>query len=80
MKTTISVPDDVLRQADRFARRAKKSRSQLFSEAVREYLQRHSPDDVTPAMNRAVDEVQPRRKDASFVALAARRSLLATEW
>ena len=41
MKTAISIPDDVFQGAERLARRTKKSRSQLFSDAVREYISRH---------------------------------------
>jgi predicted transcriptional regulator len=36
MKTAISIPDDVFAGAGRLARRTKKSRSQLFRDAVRE--------------------------------------------
>ncbi len=42
MKTAISIPDDVFKVAERLARRTKKSRSQLFSDAVREYVARHA--------------------------------------
>jgi len=80
MKTAISVPDDVFRDAERFARRTRTSRSQLFSDAVREYLLRHSPDDVTAAMDRVLEEVQPQPEETRFAAVAARRSLLATDW
>ena len=45
MKTAISIPDDVFERAERLARHTKKSRSQLFSEAVREYVARHAPDE-----------------------------------
>ncbi|HPS77196.1 MAG TPA: hypothetical protein PLS53_03470 [Thermoanaerobaculaceae bacterium] len=52
MKAAISIPDSIFREAERFARESRKSRSQLFSEAVAEYLARHTPDAVTEAMNR----------------------------
>lgn len=77
MKTAVSIPDDVFRETERLARRTKKSRSRLFSEA-REYLGRHAADEVTEAMNRVVDEIG-RRPD-EFVSLAARRVLERTEW
>ena len=44
MKTAISLPEDIFVQADRLARRLRKSRSQLYREAVAEYLARHDPD------------------------------------
>jgi predicted transcriptional regulator len=78
MKTAISIPDDIFEGAERFARRTKKSRSQLFSDAVREYLARHAPDEVTDAMDRLCHELgQPKDK---FVSAAARRVLERSEW
>ncbi|MGA3023515.1 MAG: ribbon-helix-helix protein, CopG family [Bryobacteraceae bacterium] len=78
MKTAISIPDDVFQGAERLARRTKKSRSQLFSDAVREYVARHDPDEVTEAMNRVCDEIGDT-SDA-FVSAAARRLLEQVEW
>ncbi|MBI2494622.1 MAG: ribbon-helix-helix protein, CopG family [Candidatus Rokubacteria bacterium] len=77
MKTTISLPDDVFRAAERHARRARKSRSQLYAEALAEYLSRHAPDDVTAAMNHVMDQL-PERTDP-FVTAAARRILERSE-
>jgi metal-responsive CopG/Arc/MetJ family transcriptional regulator len=78
MKTAVSLPDHVFEAAERQARRAKKSRSQLYAEALSEYLARHAPDEVTEAMNRVVDQVgeTPDR----FASEAARRILERTEW
>jgi len=78
MKTAISVPNDVFRAAESHARRAKKSRSQLYTEAMTEYLARHSPDEVTEAMNRVIAELgQPKDQ---FVSRAVRHVLERTEW
>jgi hypothetical protein len=53
MKTAVSIPDDdVFKGAEELARRTTKSRSQLFSDAVREYPARHAAEDVTDAMDR----------------------------
>ena len=78
MKTAISISDSVFAQTDRFARRVKKSRSKVVSEALQEYLARHSPDEVTEAMNRAMDTIS----DASepLVNGASRRVLRQVEW
>jgi metal-responsive CopG/Arc/MetJ family transcriptional regulator len=78
MKTAVSLPDALFRAADRHALRAGKSRSKLYAEAITEYLSRHSPDDVTEAMNRVVDEL-PRERDR-FVEAAARSVLRRIEW
>ena len=78
MKTAVSIPDDVFRDAERLARRTRKSRSQLFSDALREYVARHAPDDVTDSMNRVCDELG--QATDGFVSSAARRVLERSEW
>ena len=57
MKTAISLPDRVFKEAERFARRQKKSSSQLYAEALAEYLARHAPNDITEAMNSVCDHL-----------------------
>lgn len=78
MKTAISIPDDVFQAAERHARRMGKSRSQLYAEALEEYLTRHTPDEITEAMNQVMDQVGASAD--LFLAGAARRSLERTEW
>jgi metal-responsive CopG/Arc/MetJ family transcriptional regulator len=78
MKTAISVPDRIFRAAERHALRAKKSRSQLYAEAVAEYLARHAPDEVTEAMNRVADEIETRAD--AFVASAAHQTFERVDW
>ncbi len=77
MKTAVSIPDEVFEGAERLARRTKRSRSRLFSDALKEYLARHAPDEVTEAMNKACAEIGDA-KDA-FVSSAARRALEQSE-
>jgi metal-responsive CopG/Arc/MetJ family transcriptional regulator len=78
MKTAVSIPDDLFTRAERLAKRNNKSRSQVFSDALREYLSRHTPDEVTEAMDRVVDEVGHQSDE--FVASAARHMLRRIEW
>jgi predicted transcriptional regulator len=78
MKTAISLPDEVFAQAERLARRLKKSRSQLYREAVVEYLARREGDAVTEAMNRVVEQV--RGESRAFTNAAARQTLEHVEW
>jgi len=78
MKTAVSIPDEVFEGAERLARRTKKSRSRLFSDALKEYLARHTPDEVTEAMNRACSEIGAGKDP--FVSTAARRVLERSEW
>jgi hypothetical protein len=78
MKTAISVPDDVFEKAERLARRMRKSRSQLYSHALDEYVARHAPDRVTEAMDRVCAKLgQPTD---SFVSTASRRILERSDW
>jgi metal-responsive CopG/Arc/MetJ family transcriptional regulator len=78
MKTAVSIPDDVFQEAERLARHLKKSRSQLYSHALREYVARHSEDDVTEAINKVCDEVGA--EGDAFALAAGRRTLKRTEW
>jgi len=78
MKTAVSIPDDLFELAEELARTTKKSRSQIFSKALREYVARHDPDAVTEALDRVVDEAgQP---SDTFVSNVARRTLEHTNW
>lgn len=82
MKTAVSIPDDVFEKAERLARRVRRSRSAVFSAALREYVARHAPEEVTEAMDRvcgAIDGESDGESDG-FHALAARRVLERTEW
>ena len=78
MKTAISLPDEVFQQAERLARRLKKSRSELYREAVAEYVARHDPEAITEAVDRVAEQVDSR-PDA-FSSAAARQILERTEW
>jgi metal-responsive CopG/Arc/MetJ family transcriptional regulator len=78
MKTAVSLPDDIYQRAERLARRSGKSRSQLYSEALKEYVARHGSEEITEAMDQACRELgQP---EADFPSAAARRVLQRAEW
>jgi metal-responsive CopG/Arc/MetJ family transcriptional regulator len=78
MKTAISLPDALFAEADRLAKRLGTSRSELYRDAVAEYIARRSPDAVTDAMNRVVDAVGA--EPDAFVQAVARRVLRGTTW
>jgi metal-responsive CopG/Arc/MetJ family transcriptional regulator len=80
MKTAISLPDALFRAAERQAKRAQKSRSQLYAEALAEYLARHAPDEVTEAMNRVVERLGGASEADPFVRAAGRRVFERTQW
>jgi len=81
MKTAISIPDEVFAEAEHLAKSQKKSRSQLYADAIREYINRHDPDEITESWNRLYND--PEAADAeldAFVDEAARRVLKNVEW
>jgi hypothetical protein len=78
MKTAISIPDEVFRDAERAAKRLGVTRSELFTRAVREYLGERHDGAVTASYDAAFsdgeDDVEAFRREA------ARRALLSVEW
>lgn len=78
MKTAVSIPDDVFEKAERLARRMKKSRSELFGNALNEYIARHAPDQVTETMNQVCAEIGS--EPDAFATAASRRILERSDW
>ena len=78
MKTAISIPDDIYSEAEQLARSRRKSRSQLYAEAVREYLARHDPEAITDTLNRVCEALDPGIDPA--VSAAGQRLLERVEW
>jgi predicted transcriptional regulator len=78
MKIAVSVPDDVFQEAEELARRMRRSRSEVYSRALAEYIARHAPDRVTEAMDRVVAEVGEPADE--FVGVASRRVLKRSDW
>jgi predicted DNA-binding protein len=78
MKTAVSIPDEIYERAEQLAKRGGRSRSDLYSTALKEYIERHAPEDVTDAMNRVCDAIGGERD--GFVTAVARRVLERTEW
>ena len=79
MKTAVSVPDDLFAQADRLARRSRRSRSEVYSAALREYIARHAPDEVTAGLDAVLADLGEPGPDA-FAGRAASRTLASAEW
>ena len=60
------------------ARHLKKSRSELYREAVEEYVARHDPDAITEAMDRVAEQLDTR--PVGFSSAAARLTLEQSDW
>ena len=78
MKTGVAIPDDIVRDAIRLARKLGKPRRQILREALAEYEVRHDADTIREALDRLCAAEDSNLDPA--VAEAARRILRETEW
>lgn len=78
MKIAISIPDAVFEAAERLAARLGKSRSQLYAEAVTEYLADHRADAVTEKLD-AVYSMETSAPDRALETMQ-RRSMDDEQW
>jgi len=78
MKVAVSIPDTVFEETEQLARRMKRTRSDIYSRALAEYVARHAPDRVTEGLNRALAEIQEPLDE--FARAAAHRVLRRSRW
>ncbi|MGI8542509.1 MAG: ChpI protein [Aridibacter sp.] len=57
MKTAISIKDDLFQRAEKFAKEEKLSRSQLYSDALKEYLKKREKDKLIAKINEVCEKV-----------------------
>jgi hypothetical protein len=68
----------VFEEADRLAERLGKTRSQLYTEAMVAFLNRHDPDTITKRLNEVWDSIS--EPGDRFVKETSRRILEQVEW
>lgn len=78
MKTAISIPDPLFQAAEEFAQEQGLSRSELYAQALQEYLRRRRYYGITAALDQ-VYAVEDSQLDPAFVA-AQSRILPKDEW
>jgi hypothetical protein len=78
MKTAISIPDPIFELAEKTARKMKLSRSELYSQALAEFLSKRQPEKVTQALNE-VYELESSSVDRPLE-MMQRSSLPEEEW
>ena len=78
MKTAVSIPNDLFDDAERLAKTFKKFPHQLYTHALREYVARHAPDNVTDTLNEVCSEVGDELD--GFISSASRRTLGRSKW
>jgi metal-responsive CopG/Arc/MetJ family transcriptional regulator len=81
MKTAISLPDELFNEVEQLVRRTKRPRSEVYAEALREYMARHAPEDeTTRQMNEALEAAGDFDEDLRFLEAAAAEVIRKTEW
>lgn len=78
MKTAISIPDDIFKAADNYAKSHGVSRSQLYANAVALFLEQHPSDHITKKLNK-VYASQSAKLDNSLATMQF-TSLEKEEW
>jgi Arc/MetJ-type ribon-helix-helix transcriptional regulator len=78
MKTAVSIPDELFRKADELASRMGKSRSEVYRDALADYVSRRDPGAATRALDEVADELSSEER--AFTSAAARRTLAQSEW
>ena len=78
MKTAISLPDDVFEAAEAVVEARGWSRSRLYTEALRQYLKREDPSEITARL----DQVHSTETDSAreFRRRVNRALFSASEW
>lgn len=56
MKTAISLPDKLFKQAERLAKKQRLSRSELYARALQDYVDRDRDAGITAELNRFFDK------------------------
>jgi predicted transcriptional regulator len=80
MKTAVSVPNEVFAKADALAKATGRSRSEVYSAALAEYVARHADDEVTAALDSVVGQLAEASGPDEFVSTAAAGTLENLEW
>lgn len=78
-KTAVSVPNQLFDEAEKFARKQKMSRSELYSKAIAEYLAAHRLESITEALD-AIYADEPAQLDEVIQHLQAASLPMEDEW
>lgn len=78
MKTAVSIPDPLFESAERFARERGLSRSRLYADALRDYLEERRGAGVTEKLNEVYGEEESGLDPA--LSEMQRHSLPGDEW
>jgi len=68
MKTAISLPDTLYRDAELTAKKLGIPRSQLFAKALEEFIKHHQREGITEKLNVVYSQVSGEEEDLSTIA------------
>jgi len=82
MRTTVSLPDELFERVERLRSWTNQTRSEVYADALREYVSRHYDDAITAALTRVLEQVSDEEKESDrlFLEAAARDVFKRTEW
>ena len=80
MKTAISIQDDIFEAAEETARELRISRSELYARAVREFVARHSRENITKRLDQIYGEESEASSLDTKLAEMQTRSLDGEKW
>lgn len=60
MKTAVSLPDDLFAEAEKLARKRKQTRSRLYADALRQFIDRQRGSAITEALDRVYEHEDGR--------------------
>jgi hypothetical protein len=79
MKTAISIPDNIFKEAEKLARRLGISRSELYQRAVTRYIEQQSSHVIREALDRVYGKKQNRILDP-LIHAAGEQTLVDEDW
>jgi len=69
MKTAISIPDDVFREADKTAEQLGLARSQLYVKAIQEFIEHHNKEKIREKLDAVYGSPESREEEFLDVSL-----------
>lgn len=80
MKTAISIPDEIFERAERTAKKLGVSRSELYANAVRDFVERYRRENLTEKLNEIYSTDESISKLDPILLVLQTQSLHKEEW
>lgn len=80
MKTAISIPDDLFKYVEKLAKESHLSRSEIFADAVREFMEKRKSEKILEGLNNAYSETEQETELRKRSKKYYTKSLKAEKW